>query len=105
MDPWGEIIAETNPEAGENLIVADIDLTNVESVRKNMPCLNHRRDDVYLLKELKASVDQLADGPEFYNFGGYKIAKGTVFLSTAYSIAFTNIRCVVPGREFFFVFF
>lgn len=42
IDPWGEIIAEQkSPVPG--VTVADIDLSQIQSIRKNMPCLEHRR--------------------------------------------------------------
>lgn len=101
VDPWGKILAETNPEKNEDLIVAEIYLAKLEQVRKNMPCFNHRRDDIYLLRDLsKSPKSPTADDPDVYDFGGHVIQKETVFMTSEYSIAFTNIRCVVPGREF-----
>lgn len=79
--------------------MAEIDLTQVDKVRSSMPCFDHRRDDVYLLKDMKDdSQDDAA--VETYDFGGHVIPRDTVFMTSKHSIAFTNIRCVVPGREF-----
>lgn len=97
MDPWGKILAETNPENSEQVIVVDIDLTKVQQVRNNMPCFDHRRDEVYLLKDLQGNTTEVIQ--DSYDFGGNTIPKETVFMTSQHSIAFTNIRCVVPGRE------
>jgi predicted amidohydrolase len=41
VDPWGTVLAEA-PE-GEGLAVAEIDRDYVSRVRREMPCLDHRR--------------------------------------------------------------
>ncbi len=48
VDPWGTVIAR----AGErpDVIYAQIDLDRVDSVRRKIPSLRNRRDDVYELK-------------------------------------------------------
>lgn len=45
IDPWGEVIAGI-PE-GQGLAFAEIDLDRLEQVRRNLPCLQHRRTDCY----------------------------------------------------------
>jgi len=45
VDPWGTVIAQCPETTG--IAVAEIDLELLEKVRKNMPCENHRRDDLY----------------------------------------------------------
>ncbi|HHV72744.1 MAG TPA: carbon-nitrogen hydrolase family protein [Clostridia bacterium] len=50
VDPWGGIVSRLGEE--EDLLVADLDLTVVEKVRRELPLLNHIRKDVYQLKEL-----------------------------------------------------
>ena len=99
IDPWGKIIGETNPENPQEVIVADVDVeAKCQQVRTNMPCFEHRRDDVYMLKNL--SVNPTEEDVDSYDFGGHRIPKRTVFMTSEHSIAFTNIRCVVPGREY-----
>lgn len=41
IDPWGTIIAEITDDEG--IAVAELDFAMLESCRKNMPCLNHRK--------------------------------------------------------------
>lgn len=45
ISPWGEIIAEGTRE--EELIVSDIDLNEVEEVRKKIPIFQDRRPEFY----------------------------------------------------------
>ena len=40
VDPWGEIIAEK--KEGVGIVTATIDLEHLNTVRTNMPCLEHR---------------------------------------------------------------
>ncbi len=42
INPWGEVIA--NAEEGEKVIFAEIDLDQVEKVRKKIPALKHRKE-------------------------------------------------------------
>ncbi|MEZ5691777.1 MAG: carbon-nitrogen hydrolase family protein [Rickettsiales bacterium] len=42
IDPWGKIIADGDVD--ETIITAELDLTIVEQVRKNLPSLTHDRD-------------------------------------------------------------
>lgn len=62
-----------------------------------MPVLEHRRNDIYKLIEMKN--EQIFPDYRFnYQFADKVIQSSTVFYCTKYSFAFTNIRCVVPGR-------
>ena len=45
VDPWGEAIAVL-PE-GEGVVLAEIDPARIASVRRQLPALAHRRDDVF----------------------------------------------------------
>jgi predicted amidohydrolase len=51
IDPWGEIVAEA-PD-GVGVVTADIDLDQVDQVRRNMPSLQNRRADMYELKPVQ----------------------------------------------------
>lgn len=39
VEPWGKIVAQR--EAGEGIVVADIDLGRLEQLRKQFPCVDH----------------------------------------------------------------
>ncbi|HEB11022.1 MAG TPA: hypothetical protein ENI06_07390, partial [Spirochaetales bacterium] len=50
VDPRGKIIAEARgPESGtgEQVISADVDLDKLAAVRRDMPCLEHIRSDLW----------------------------------------------------------
>lgn len=42
IDPWGTVIAQAPDK--ECVIYAEIDMAQLKSVRRNLPCLDHRRD-------------------------------------------------------------
>ncbi|KAK0183376.1 hypothetical protein PV327_001425 [Microctonus hyperodae] len=45
VDPWGTIIAQCTDKIG--VAIGEIDLELLNRIRKNMPCENHRRTDLY----------------------------------------------------------
>ncbi|KAK2583065.1 hypothetical protein KPH14_009098 [Odynerus spinipes] len=45
IDPWGTVLAQCADKIG--IAVAEIDLDLLTKVRKNMPCEQHRRTDLY----------------------------------------------------------
>ncbi|ODV96388.1 hypothetical protein PACTADRAFT_49748 [Pachysolen tannophilus NRRL Y-2460] len=49
IDPWGTVLSQVSDvTAGkEDLCLADIDLERLNTVRKDMPLLDHRRPDVF----------------------------------------------------------
>lgn len=49
VSPWGRVVAQL--DAGEDRLLAEIDLDEVERVRRELPVLQHRRTDVYDLSE------------------------------------------------------
>jgi len=82
---------------GVNLAVAEIDLSLLDRVRKSMPVLQHRRSDAYSLKAVAATPPS-TDSGDTYKFGQVTVLERMVFYKTALTIAFTNKKCVVPGR-------
>lgn len=52
--PWGSVTARMGAEEGR--LPAEIDLGEVERVRRELPLLQHRRADVYELKDLHPYV-------------------------------------------------
>lgn len=69
-------------------------------IRQEMPVFQHRRDDIYKLIITNNELP-LQNNKSLYMFADKQIPIETVFYSTQYSYAFTNIRCVVPGRILF----
>ena len=45
VDPWGLVLAQAQDKP--TVIMADLDLTEIERVRAQIPCLEHRRPHVY----------------------------------------------------------
>ena len=45
VDPWGTVLAQA-PDR-ESFVVADLDFGYQEEVRQRLPCLSHRRPDLY----------------------------------------------------------
>lgn len=50
VDPWGTVLCRA--EGMETVLYADLDLSRVESVRRQLPILSARRTDLYELREL-----------------------------------------------------
>jgi len=50
-DPWGRVICEGG--IGEEIIEADIDLSLIAKIRRELPVLQHRRTDIYELNYLR----------------------------------------------------
>ena len=49
VDPWGTVLAQMGTEEGYQTV--EFDLTETDSVRRQLPLLAHRRTDLYTLKE------------------------------------------------------
>jgi len=45
VDPWGTVLACAGENAG--IFTVDIDINNVDKIRKSMPVFQHRRTDLY----------------------------------------------------------
>jgi len=45
--PWGEFAAHT--DEAEGILYCDLDLERVKKVRRELPLLQHRREDIYKL--------------------------------------------------------
>ena len=56
VNPWGEVIATTGHEPA--LITAELDLSQVDDFRTNIPLAHQRRDDIYSLQETRV-VDKI----------------------------------------------
>ena len=98
VDPWGTVISECSDD--NNIAVAEIDLELLRRTRLSMPVFEHRRNDVYPAlwpKNVSTSTTKHEE-TETYQFGQVTVHKSGVFSKTHLSIAFTNKKCVVPGR-------
>ncbi|XP_019695809.1 deaminated glutathione amidase [Harpegnathos saltator] len=54
VDPWGAVVAQCAEKTG--IATAEIDLELLEKVRKNMPCEEHRRTDLYSKLDYQESI-------------------------------------------------
>jgi len=95
ISPWGEVIARCTEELEVQFV--EIDLEKVAKVERNMPCYAHRRNDVYSLEVKVANEMKIASNEPFL-FEMHEVDRRTIFYETEHCVAFTNIRCVVPGH-------
>lgn len=96
VSPWGKILTECK----ENLEVqfVEIDLESIAKIERNMPCFQHRRDDVYDVEVTKTANDLTPPTTEPFMFEKNPVDRQTIFYESEHCVAFTNIRCVVPGH-------
>jgi len=48
ISPWGEVISKAGHD--DEIIYADLDFNNVETMRQNIPCWKQKRNDLYELQ-------------------------------------------------------
>ena len=53
IDPWGEITARLPREEAPGLVMGEIDLSRLRTVREQVPSLKNRRTDIYRLESEK----------------------------------------------------
>ena len=46
VDPWGQILCDME-EVKNDVRIVDLDFHRLETVRKELPVLSHRRNDIY----------------------------------------------------------
>lgn len=112
VDPWGKVLTECDDNVNQvQCKTVSIDVNELEAIRKRMPCFEHRRNDVYALapvqmiapaksideKQIARNID--AEPTPYFVFEKNPVHKSTVFYESPLALAFTNIRCVVPGRK------
>lgn len=54
VDPWGDVIARAGDRTG--IVYADIDLSYLDEVRRQIPSLKNRREDTYTLESTKIRI-------------------------------------------------
>lgn len=97
IDPWGTVIAEC-PE-GENVAVAELDMTRIEQVRQNMPTESHRRHDIYGLSvKNEFSVGDVDLDTTQFNFGQFQNSGRCIIFQSRKSFVLVNKKPVVPGH-------
>lgn len=94
VDPWGSIVASCDFEVG--VALAEIDLDWLRKIRREMPLDSHRRKDLYGTVLVAAKPSVYAD--ETFSFGPFPVGSSRQFLRTSMSVAFVNLRPVVPGH-------
>lgn len=99
VDPLGTVIAQCSDEPG--FVLAPIDLSLIKSVRQSMPLECHRRYDVYPKYTPSSLGNEPIDDVQEFKFGSSTVKGLQVFFKTQLSFAFTNIKCVLPGRILF----
>ena len=48
VSPWGKVVAELDEK--ENILIADVDLTEVSNMRTAIPVRTQKRNDIYKLQ-------------------------------------------------------
>ncbi|KAH9504368.1 Nitrilase and fragile histidine triad fusion protein NitFhit [Bulinus truncatus] len=94
VDPWGAIIAQCSEGVG--ICLAEIDLDYVAKVRSEMPVWQHRRTDLYGRYSYSSVIPP--DDQPVYQFGHMTVRSSQVFYRTPLSMAFVNIKPVLPGH-------
>ncbi|KAK2714404.1 nitrilase and fragile histidine triad fusion protein NitFhit-like [Artemia franciscana] len=94
VDPWGAIIAQCSEGVG--IAFAEVDLDYLKSVRTRIPVQSHKRPDIYLEKFSRQSP--LPENDAEYQFGQVTLKGEIIFYVTKYTMAFVNLKCVVPGH-------
>lgn len=96
VSPWGDVLSECSDEL--EVKFAEVDLQKIAKVESNMPCFSHRRADVYDIDVMKVANYTTPASSQPFLFEKYPIDAKTIFHETEHCVAFTNIRCVVPGH-------
>lgn len=116
VDPWGKILIECDKDdtSVPQCRTTTVSLESLANIRSRLPCFEHRRNDVYALAPIQMitadkSVEKTnsdfspipveEEATPYFLFEKYPVPQSTTFLETPLSLAFTNVRCVVPGRK------
>lgn len=51
ISPWGTVIATCDEK--EQVVYADLNLEEADEMRRNIPTMMQKRDDLYTIKDLK----------------------------------------------------
>uniref|UniRef100_A0A6A7FV78 Nitrilase and fragile histidine triad fusion protein NitFhit-like isoform X2 n=2 Tax=Hirondellea gigas TaxID=1518452 RepID=A0A6A7FV78_9CRUS len=96
VDPWGRVLCEVAEDVG--CAVAEVDLSSLIKIRNQMPCNQHRRQDLMTVSiascHSQSRLLQLEQVPESiisHQFGTVTVPGDAIFLYSALSFAFTNL--------------
>lgn len=103
VDPFGRVLVQCDTEKELDVRTVNLDMTVLERVRSNMPCMEHRRKDIYSLLPVEFGGCGSPEQRQPFVFQNFEIPEETVFYESEHSVAFTNIRCVVAGRGFYLI--
>ena len=90
VDPWGEVLGDCGGEK-PGMVLVEIDLEKIRSIRRNMPVQQHRRDASFYQSLEKTWQDSLTRGNQLNRsfltgwisgniiFPGYFIVKWSFF--------------------------
>ncbi|XP_039287303.1 deaminated glutathione amidase [Nilaparvata lugens] len=102
IDPSGNVVAQCSE--GTGYVLANIDLSLIEDIRKSMPTDKQKRHDIYPqvlpLSPPPHNTTPSTTTPhqQHYQFGQVSVPDSLVFYKTDTTMAFVNKRCVVPGH-------
>lgn len=116
VDPWGKILTECDRDNASvpQCQTATISMKPLMDVRSRVPCFDHRRNDVYSITPIRMITPETSalapnsdlkpvpiedEATPYFLFEKHPVPKSTTFFETPFSIAFTNVCCVVPGRK------
>lgn len=94
VSPFGKVLAKCTEELEVQFV--NIDLEQILKVERNMPCFEHRRNDIYEIDVFKTANSLVPE--QAFVFEKYPIDPKIIFVNSEHCVAFTNIRCVVPGH-------
>lgn len=102
IDPWGKVLLQ-GPSCHDDLsdqraLICCLSSCQLTKVRENIPVQKHRRSDIFVVQPREKQKESPVYSMTDMLFSDKLIPKSTIFLKTKLSYAFTNIRCVVPGR-------
>lgn len=96
--------------SGVGVLVTEVDIDFLRSVRARFPVFNHRRPEIYhqlyqgahALETESArtySVPLTGLDSDSFLFGDLLVKRKFVFLESQHSRAFVNQKCFLPGRK------
>ncbi|XP_042909540.1 nitrilase and fragile histidine triad fusion protein NitFhit isoform X2 [Parasteatoda tepidariorum] len=93
VDPWGCVIACCSEGVG--IAFAEINMSYLKNIRRDMPIWKHRRSELYG----SLILPEISDGSDSsYTFANIKLRPEHIFYKTKHSIAIVNKGPLLPGH-------